>query len=138
MLILAYPFDWTTEDDMTWAEWFTREQRLPGIAALGIVVVASSLGNVLLKLGARIEAPDRLLFGLFAWQTALGIASFGCGAIFYAWALKSIDVHVAQSVIALQYIAIIFLAVLFLGERVPLQQWWGMGMIAFGLYLCSR
>ena len=123
---------------MNWSEWIAREQRMLGFVALGAVVVASSLGNVLLKLGARIDAPERLLFGLVAWQTLFGIASFGCGVLFYAWALKFIDVHVAQSVVAVQYVAIILLAVLFLGERVPPQQWWGMGLIALGLYLCTR
>jgi drug/metabolite transporter (DMT)-like permease len=123
---------------MTGSEWFAREQRLLGFAALGAVIVASSVANVLMKLGARVEAPERLLFGMVAWQTLLGIASFGCGAIFYAWALKFIDVHVAQSVIAVQYIVIILLAAAFLGENVPPMQWWGMGLIAIGLFLCMR
>lgn len=121
---------------MNWSEWVTREQRLLGFAALSAVVVASSLGNILLKLGARITESDQLLFGFVSWQTLFGIASFGCGVIFYAWALKFIDVHVAQSVIAVQYVVIILLAVVFLGERVPPQQWCGMGLITLGLVLC--
>lgn len=114
------------------------ERRLLGFAALGVVIVASSVANVLMKLGARADSPNNLLFGIVAWQTLLGIASFGGGAIFYAWALKYIDVHTAQSVIAVQYVVIVLLAAVLLGERIPPMQWWGMVLITAGLYLCTR
>ena len=114
---------------MNGSEWFARDQRLLGFAALGAVVIASSIANILMKLGARVQDPEHLLFGMVAWQTLLGIASFGCGAIFYAWALKFIDIHVAQSVIAVQYIVVILLAVLILGERVT-----GTAMVGHGIH----
>jgi len=47
-------------------------------------------------------------------------------------------VHVAQSVISVQYITVILLAATLLGERIPPTQWGGMGLIAAGLFLCMR
>lgn len=123
---------------MAWTEGVSRESRLLGFAALGAVILASAAANLLLKLGARNAVAGRLWFGVFAWQTLLGLASFGCGAIFYAWALKVIDLHVAQSVMAIQYVVIVLLAATVLGERVPPSHWMGMGLIAAGLYLCMR
>ena len=123
---------------MNLQDWCAREQRTLGFVALGVVVLASASGNILLKIGARPAAADTLLFGLVAWQTIAGIASFGCGVLAYAWALRSIDVHVAQSVISVQYVTVILLAALLLGERIPSQQWWGMGLITAGLVLCMR
>lgn len=138
MVILAVSLSLDIEFAMNLTGWFTHEQRALGFAALGGVIAASAAANVLMKLGARVGAPDQLLFGIVAWQTLLGIACFGCGAVFYAWALKYVDIHVAQSVIALQYIVIVLLAATFLGERVPQMQWWGMGLIGIGLFLCTR
>jgi len=123
---------------MTWSKWLVQEQRLLGIAALCIVIVGSSLGNLLLKLGARVSSPDALIFGLVAWQTVAGILSFGCGVLAYAWALRQFDLHTAQSVVALQYVSVILLSYLALGERIAPNEWLGIGMIGLGLFICAR
>lgn len=112
-------------------------QRFLGFAALALVIVGNAAGNLLLKLGANPNA-SRQLFGLLNWQTAAGIACFGFGIIAYAWALKHIDLHVAQIVVSVQYITVIALAAFVLGEQISLSQWCGIALIALGLFVCTR
>jgi drug/metabolite transporter (DMT)-like permease len=112
-------------------------QRFLGFAALALVIIGNAAGNVLLKIGANPNA-GRQLFGLFAWQTIAGVACFGFGILAYAWALKHMDLHVAQIVVSLQYITVIALAALLLGEQISLSQWCGMALIAVGLFVCTR
>jgi len=111
--------------------------RLLGFIALALVILGNAAGNVLLKLGANPNA-NRIVFGLFGWQTALGVLCFGFGVIAYAWALKHVDLHVAQIVVSVQYIAVITLAAVLLGEQITLQQWAGIALIAAGLFVCMR
>jgi len=108
-----------------------------GFAALALVVLGNAAGNVLLKLGASASA-NRVIFGMFCWQTLAGIACFGFGIIAYAWALKHIDLHVAQIVVSVQYITVIALASLLLGEQISPSQWSGIALIAAGLFVCLR
>lgn len=109
--------------------------RTLGFVALGLVIIGSSCGNLLLKIGADVRSPDNLIFGLVAWQTIAGIASFGCGVLAYAWALKQFELHTAQIVVSLQFIAAILLAAGVLGERISGMQWLGIALIALGLFV---
>jgi drug/metabolite transporter (DMT)-like permease len=138
MLILAHPINRTIEEHMTWTEWLARENRLLGLLALGAVVLGSSLGNVLLKIGARVSTSGNLVFGLLAWQTIAGIFAFGCGLIAYAWALKQFDLHTAQIVVSIQYVCIILLSYFLLGEQISANQWAGIALIGLGLFVCTR
>jgi drug/metabolite transporter (DMT)-like permease len=113
-----------------------REQRLLGFIALGVVVIGSSLGNVLLKLGARTSGAP--LFGLANWLTIAGVLSFGCGVLAYAWALKQFDLHAAQIVISLQYVSVILLSYFFLSERIAVNEWIGIALIVVGIFVCMR
>ena len=122
---------------MNWQQWAIPEQRLLGFIALGVVIIGSSMGNVLLKLGARTAAGDAVL-GVTNWLTIAGVLSFGCGVLAYAWALKQFDLHSAQIVISLQYVSVILLSYFLLGERITANEWIGIGLIAAGLYVCIR
>jgi drug/metabolite transporter (DMT)-like permease len=124
---------------MNGPNWFANEGRLLGFAALALVIVGSSAGNVLLKIGARAGAhAANLMFGLVAWQTLAGIASFSLGVLAYAWALKQFDLHSAQIVVSLQYVSVILLSYFVLGERIASNEWLGMALIALGLFVCAR
>jgi drug/metabolite transporter (DMT)-like permease len=112
-------------------------QRLLSFALLAFVILANAAGNVLLKIGAN-SAASRLLFGLCSWQTAAGISCFGLSVLAYAWALKHIELHVAQIVVSLQYITVIALSVLLLREQISVAQWWGIALIGLGLVVCTR
>lgn len=112
-------------------------QRLLGFMALAIAIAGNAAGNLLLKLGAAPNV-DRVIFGLVGWQTLAGIACFAVNVIFYAWALKQFDLHVAQIVVSLQYILVIALAAWLLGEHVTTNQWLGIALIATGLFVSTR
>jgi drug/metabolite transporter (DMT)-like permease len=112
-------------------------QQAYGFLALALVISCNAAGNILLKLGADPNA-SRVLFGMFSLRTAAGIVCFSFSVLAYAWALKHIDLHVAQIVVSLQYIAVIVAAAVLLGEQVTLAQWCGMTLIAAGLFVCTR
>jgi drug/metabolite transporter (DMT)-like permease len=115
----------------------SESQRLLGFAALGIAILGNAAGNILLKLGAGPNV-ERVVLGLVGWQTLAGIACFALNLVFYAWALKQFDLHVVQIIVSLQYVVVIALAALLLGEQITLAQWSGITLIAIGLFICSR
>ena len=112
--------------------------RWAGYLALAVVIIGNAAGNLLLKIGADITNPRQLLFGLFPWQTVAGIACFALGILAYSWALRNFELHAAQIIVSLQYVAVIALAALVLGEQIDIQKWGGIALIALGLYVCSR
>jgi len=111
--------------------------RLVGFLALALVIAGNATGNILLKIGATVPQKNTL-FGLLSWQTIAGIACFAFGILSYAWALKSIELHVAQIILSMQYVVVIGLAVVLLDEHVTPAQWVGIGFIALGLFICAR
>ncbi len=112
--------------------------RVLSFLALALVIAGNAAGNILLKYGALAAVERPALFGFINWQTVVGIACFAFGILSYAWALKHVDLHVAQIALSLQYVAVIILASILLGEHVSPYQWAGIGLIAFGLFLCTR
>lgn len=112
-------------------------QRWLGFAALTVAVVGNAAGNILLKLGAAPHV-NRVVLGIVGWQTLAGIACFAVNVLFYAWALRQFDLHIAQIVVSLQYVIVIALAALFLGEHISSTQWLGIAFIAIGIFICSR
>jgi len=112
-------------------------QRLLGFIALALAIAGNAAGNILLKLGAAPNV-DRVVLGLVGWQTLAGITCFAVNVLFYAWALKQFDLHVVQIIVSLQYVVVIALAALVLGEQITLTQWWGIALITAGLFVCSR
>jgi len=116
---------------------FSENQRLLGMAALAAAIIGNAAGNILLKLGAYPNT-NRFFFGLMAWQTLAGIACFAVNVLFYAWALRQFDLHIAQIVVSVQYVLVIALAAILLGEQISLTQWAGIALIAVGLFICSR
>jgi drug/metabolite transporter (DMT)-like permease len=111
--------------------------RVIGFLALGLVIAGNAAGNIFLKLGAG-APPEKAIFGLLNWQSIVGIACFASGILTYAWALKHIELHVAQMILSLQYVAVIALAALLLGEQVTINQWIGVALIAAGLFICAQ
>jgi len=108
-----------------------------GFLALAFVVAGNAAGNILLKIGAM-ASQERALYGSVNWQTLCGIGCFAIGIVSYAWALKHIELHVAQIAVSLQYVAVIALAALLLGEHVTPNQWIGIVLIGAGLFVCAQ
>ncbi len=115
----------------------TDNYRVLGLLALAFVIAGNAAGNFLLKIGAGSQSTNSLVFGI-AWQTFAGIVCFGSSILFYAWALKQFDLHVAQIIVSVQYVVVILLANRLLGEHISHTQWFGIALIAAGLFFCSR
>jgi undecaprenyl phosphate-alpha-L-ara4N flippase subunit ArnE len=107
--------------------------------AMGIVVVSNVLGNVFMKLGSSDVGPSRaLLLGLFGWPTVVGIMFFAWGILFYALALKTLPLHIAQSIAALQFVGAVVAAVVVFGEVISMGKWLGIALICTGLVFVTR
>ncbi|MBV9860321.1 MAG: hypothetical protein JO038_09505 [Alphaproteobacteria bacterium] len=99
------------------------------VAVVGFAVAA----NVMLKLGAGATQAERIIFGLLGWQTACGLALFGCGGMIYAVLLRWVPLNVAQAITAAQFIGVVLSASLVLSEPISPVRWVGIGCIAAGI-----
>jgi len=115
----------------------TSLQKFAGFGALASVIVLNSSANVLLKIGAG-KNNSRLYFDIATWHTFAGIACFAMAVVIYAWSLKHFPLHIAQSIVAVQYILTMILAANLLGEAISPSRWIGIGLITVGLYFCVR
>ena len=57
---------------------------LVGIASIVALTVSF---NLMLKLGAMVAPAQRVLFGIFSWQSVASLALFGMAGIIYAFVL---------------------------------------------------
>ena len=105
---------------------------LVGFAAVISCTVAA---NLMLKLGAGVPAPQRIFFGVLGWQSAAGLALFGCGGILYAVLLRRVPLNLAQVFAAAQFVGVVIAASLVLGEPISPARWLGIACIGFGIVL---
>jgi drug/metabolite transporter (DMT)-like permease len=105
---------------------------LAGFAAMIAFTVAA---NLMLKLGAGVPEAQRVLFGLFGWESLAGLALFGCSGIVYAFLLRRVPLNVAVSFTAAQFVGVIIAASLVLGEPISPARWLGIACISFGILL---
>jgi len=106
--------------------------------AMGVVVLGNILGNVFLKLGARATANRTIFLGFFGWETLVGICCFAAAVLLYAWALKALPLHIAQSIATLQFAGAITAAAIIFGEDITPSKWLGIGLICAGLMVVAR
>jgi undecaprenyl phosphate-alpha-L-ara4N flippase subunit ArnE len=78
---------------------------------------------------------QRVLLGVFSWQSFVGLALFAIGGLIYALVLRALPLHVAQAFAAAQYIAVVMAASLLLRERIACTTWFGIGFIVVGIVL---
>jgi drug/metabolite transporter (DMT)-like permease len=106
---------------------------------LGILcMIALTVGaNVMLKLGATVAPTQRVLFGIFGWQSVAGLALFGAGGIIYSFVLRALPLHAAQALAAFQYVAVALAASVLLRERIAPTSWLGIACIIVGILLIS-
>jgi multidrug transporter EmrE-like cation transporter len=104
-------------------------------AVLSAVIISNVLGNIFMKLGSSVDASRAAIFGIFGWQTLVGISFFATGVLFYGWALKMLPLYVAQSVVVLQFVGAVLAAAVLFGELIHMRQWIGFAFIIVGLSL---
>ncbi len=94
-------------------------------------------GSLLMKLGAMGDPGKRWFFSLMGTQSILGIGCYGIALVLYAWLLKQLPLNVMQSLTAAQFVAIIILSAIFLAEPIPPMRWFGIALIAAGLWIVA-
>lgn len=107
-------------------------------ATLFGVVLANMSASLLVKIGSTTPPAKAVFFGMFGWQTALGIGLFGISLLLYIWSLRFIPLFVVQSFAALQFVAVILAAHFILGEVITVRHWMGIAMIAVGVVVVVR
>lgn len=110
------------------------------VLAYVLMISLTVLANLLLKTGASAAAASGsgTLSALFNWRIGAGLVSFALGACAYILVLTRLPLNVAQSIAALQFVAVILAAWLLLGEPISGPRWIGIAMIVGGIVLVGR
>jgi drug/metabolite transporter (DMT)-like permease len=105
--------------------------------ALGMLIIVAStiVANVLLKLGAVSDDSSKIFFRVLGWTGIAGLCFYAVAGLIYAWVLKFIPLHLAQVIVAAQFIGVILAARLFLSENINAAQWGGVALIAAGIVI---
>ncbi|WP_279387810.1 DMT family transporter [Roseicella frigidaeris] len=112
-------------------------------AALGIAILASQAGQVLLKLGALGLPPlegaplASLLAQILRVETLLGLGCYGSGTLFYVVALRRIPMSVAAPCTAISYVSATLFGVLLFGEALSPLKLGGLALVCLGVLLLA-
>lgn len=101
-----------------------------------LVVAGNITANIFIKLGADEESPR--IFGILSLNVAIGITIFAVSFLFYAWSLRYMPLYLAQSIATLQFIGVILAAAFLFDETIAFHQWFGISLIALGIFIIFR
>jgi drug/metabolite transporter (DMT)-like permease len=107
------------------------------IAAMAVIVALTVGANVLLKVGAGVAPSERIFFGMLGWLSVGGLCLYACAGLLYAWVLRWIPLHMAQILIAAQFVGIMLASWLILSEQIGTMQWTAIGLITAGLLVAG-
>lgn len=107
-----------------------------------LLIVASMactvIGNLLLKLGSGESGVSSIWpLNLLNLKTFSGALVFCCAMVFYIMVLKRTSLNLAQSIFATQFVLVILAAYFILGEAIGPYRWFGIGLIAAGLFVIA-
>ncbi|MHC5040374.1 MAG: EamA family transporter, partial [Planctomycetota bacterium] len=71
------------------------------------------------------------------WKLMTGLAFYGVATVFFVYALSKGDLSTLYPVIAMSYIWVLLIALLFFHEKVTLVNWVGVGFIVLGVALTA-
>jgi small multidrug resistance pump len=103
-----------------------------GLCAMIVFTVAASL---VLKMGAAVPAAERVILGIFGWESALGLVLFGVAGLIYAVVLRRVPLNVALAFTAAQYVGVAIAAAVVLSEPIPWLRWIGIALIGLGIFV---
>jgi undecaprenyl phosphate-alpha-L-ara4N flippase subunit ArnE len=106
------------------------------LACYLVMVLLTVSANLFFKSGAM-GAADGLL-GLLNAKIVLGFLCFGLAALLYIVVLRVLPLNVAQSLAAMQFVAVIVAAHVVLGEPIGAARLVGIGLIFSGIVLVGR
>ena len=76
-----------------------------------------------------------ILSVLFDPIMIIGLAVYGLATLLWMLALKNVPLSFAYSFMALSYVAVPILSIIFLNETLSLKYWAGAGLIIAGLFV---
>ena len=105
------------------------------LALLPFTPVLIAGGQILFKQASQrlSERGDAFVTVLFDPAMIIGLAIYGIATLLWIQALKNVPLSFAYSFMALSYVAVPILSVIFLGETLNLKYWIGAGLIIAGL-----
>ena len=123
-----------------------RKKMVSGLIIVLIVVLISSVGQIMLKQGVSNVGGLKLseifslkLFSvLFYPLIFFGILFYAGAMILWLVGLSTMDVSFMYPLISMGYIITTFFAVVFLNEQVTLVRWLGVILIVLGAFLILR
>ena len=111
-------------------------------------ILFGAVGALLMKIGAgqmgtiRLDSAQEIihfLIKMFTSPTVVGgMIFYFSSAVIWLYLLTKLDISVVQPVLALTYVATPILAIIFLGEGVPLMRWFGILIIICGVFVVAR
>jgi drug/metabolite transporter (DMT)-like permease len=105
---------------------------MKAIMAMLLVVVLNITANGFLKQGAlHVQAGASWLNPM----TAIGALAFGIAFLAYVFVLRTLPLHMAQALAALQFVGAILIARWYFLEKIGTVQWVGIGLIVAGIVL---
>jgi len=105
------------------------------IALALICTIFVSIGQLFYKLGSERMVDIISLLNLFV---IIGLFSYFIGSIFYIIALKKGDLSVIAPLLALNYVWVALLSIVFLGEVINALRWIGIGSVVIGVSIIGR
>jgi multidrug transporter EmrE-like cation transporter len=110
--------------------------------SLGVAIVASQMGQVLLKLGATglptgSTPMDSMLTQLLRWETIIGLGCYGSGTLFYVVALRRIPMSVALPCTAVSYVAATVFGTALFQEALSILKVIGLLMVCVGVIMLA-
>ncbi|MAE42182.1 multidrug transporter [Candidatus Woesearchaeota archaeon] len=103
--------------------------------AIGLVISATfvgAFGPILLK-KASSKKLSKISSLIRNYHLMGGVSLYGLGTLLFIPALKGGDLSILYPFVSLTYIWVSLLSVKFLGEKMSMMKWWGIGLIILGV-----
>ena len=100
-----------------------------------ICTIFVSIGQLFYKLGSEKVVDILSLFNLFV---IIGLFSYFVGSIFYIIALKKGELSIIAPLLALNYVWVALLSIVFLGETINALRWVGIVSVVIGISIIGR
>lgn len=120
---------------------------LRSMVMLLAAVALGVCGQLAMKLGIKGTGDLQVLLSQSVWRfisaiigsrlILLGIGSYGVSTFFWLLVLSRVDLSLAYPMLALGYVGILLVSMIFLGEKVTALRWLGTGLIIFGVILTA-
>ena len=108
-----------------------------------VVVILTSLGQVLQKLGAdrgikNARSPAQIIRALFQWEIILAVLCLASAIIIWLFVLYKMDVSKAFPFISLGFVVVLLTARFYLQENIPWNRWLGVVFIVVGISMLTQ